>query len=164
MILIIFLASCSAYQVKRIEVPEDQLIPPRENPNVLKLDSKKGEIVYYGAIHSIDVNNSQNTEIENLWDSFQPTLAFSEGGVWPLEKNRYDAITKHGEQGLLRFLASQDNVPIESIDSTMRNQAIFLRRKYSPLEIKMYFILIQTVINRRLERKTADVYYVTIIL
>ena len=162
--LIIFLVSCSTYQVKRISVPEDQLIPPRDNPNVLKLDSKKGELLYYGAIHSIDMKNSQNTEIEKLWDSFQPTLAFSEGGVWPLEKNRYDAITKHGEQGLLRYLASRDNVPIESIDSTMRNQAIFLRRKYSPIEIKMYFVLIQTVINRRLERKTADVLYVTIIL
>lgn len=162
--LVVVLSSCSFYQVKKIKIPEEQFIPPRDNPYVLKVKSKKGELVYYGAIHTIDANNSQNAEIEELWDSFQPTLAFSEGGVWPLEKNRYEAITKHGEQGLLRFLSSRDNVPLESIDSTMRNQAIFLRRQFSPMEIKMYFILIQAVINKRLKRNLEEVRYVDLIL
>ena len=164
LILLAALLSCSNYQVKRIKVPEELSIPPRENPNVLTVKSKKGELLYYGAIHSIDTNNSQNKEIEALWDSFQPTLAFSEGGIWPLERNRRDAITKHGEQGLLRFLASRDNVPIESIDSTMRNQAVFLRRQYTPVEIKMYFILLQTIINRKLKRNLDDVSFVDLIL
>ena len=162
--LVVVLSSCSFYQVKKIKIPEEQFIPPRDNPYVLKVKSKKGELVYYGAIHTIDTNNSQNAEIEELWNSFQPTLAFSEGGVWPLEKNRYEAITKHGEQDLLRFLSSRDNVPLESIDSTMRNQAIFLRRQFSPMDIKMYFILIQAVINKRLKRNLEDVRYVDLIL
>ncbi len=161
---IVFLSSCYDFQVKKIAVPDDLFFPPRDNPNVLNVKSKKGELIYYGAVHSIDIENSQNAEIEELWDSFQPTLAFSEGGIWPLEKIRYDAINKHGEQGLLRFLASRDKVSIESIDSTMRNQAIFLRRQFSPMQIKMYFILIQAVINKRLKRDLEDVFFVDLIL
>ncbi len=164
LLFIAVLSSCSFYQVKKIEIPEEFFIPPRDGPYLLKVKYKKGELVYYGAIHTIDANNPQNAEIEELWDSFQPTLAFSEGGIWPLEKTHYEAITKHGEQGLLRFLASRDNVPLESIDSTMRNQAIFLRRHFSPMEIKMYFILIQAVINKRLKRNLEDVRYVDLIL
>ena len=84
--LLIVFSSCSSYQVKKIRVPEDYVIPTRDNPHLLKVESKKGELIYYGAVHSIDANNPQNAEIEELWESFQPTLAFSEGGIWPFWK------------------------------------------------------------------------------
>jgi len=129
---------------------------PRENPYVLELESKKGKLLYYGAFHSVDLKNPQFAEIEQRWKTFRPTLALSEGSLWPLEATRERAIRKHGEQGLLRFLAARDRVPIDCIDPPRLLQAKYLRNHFSATQIKMYIILRQARINQFLERDPDD--------
>ncbi len=149
LICLIFV-NCSEYRYTGL-LPWDQYTgSPEKEPYVLELGSGKGGLLYYGAYHTIDLENSEIAEIEEKWTAFRPTLALSEGSLWPLEKTREEAISKHGEQGLLRYLANRDLVSIECIDPPLLLQARHLRNFFSAGEIKLYLILRQARVNRML--------------
>jgi len=137
---------------------------PRTGSYVLQMESQSGCLMYFGARHTVNESSPQMTEIERRWDSFRPTMAFSEGCVWPLESTREEAIRKHGEQGLLRYLAARDHVPILCIEPCPRNEAAFLFRKFSAKQIKLFYVLRQAVVQNMLNRDPRDTGYVRIIL
>jgi len=112
-------------------------------PYLLNIYTDRGSLLYFGAKHSNDPLDEQFSEIEALWKQFQPDVAFNEGGNPPVEQTRDEAIKRWGEPGLVRFLASRDKVPVRSIDPTRAEEVTMLRRKFSPEEIKMFFILLQ---------------------
>lgn len=132
---------------------------PAEGPYVLEVQSKKGCLLYYGAFHSNDLNHPQFADIEKKWADFRPTLAMSEGSIWPLEETRDEAIRKHGEQGLVRFLAAQELVPIQCLDPPNLLQAKHLRNFFPAGEIKIYLILRQARINQMLGKDPNDTSY-----
>ena len=114
---------CSGYKYSGL-VPYDEYVgSSTRDPYVLELSSGKGHLLYYGAYHSSDIANPQFADMEERWKSFEPTLALCEGSTWPLEETREEAIARHGEQGLLRFLAGGDNIPVECIDPPLLLQA-----------------------------------------
>ncbi len=152
--------SCLSFKFLRSISREDYFSQPRNDPYVLELREGTSELLYYGAFHKVDLEHPQFMDIEERWKKFQPTVAFCEGIIWPLEKSRKEAIRKHGEQGLLRFLASRDNIPMKCLDPPLYRQAEYLRRRFIPSHIKIYFILRQAAINRMLRRDIDDLRYV----
>lgn len=125
---------------------------PRENPYVLELDFPKGSLFYYGVFHSTDKGNRQFREIEKKWKEFSPDVVFSEGGIWPLENSMELSITRHGEQGLLRYLSRRDGVRVKSIEPKRIKEAIYLAKYFSVQKIKVFYILRQAVIQRMLNK------------
>lgn len=126
-----------------------------EGPYVIEMEGGGGRLLYYGALHSNSLDDEQMRDIENQWKSFRPSVAYCEGGIWPLAHNREDAIQRYGEQGLVRFLADRDGVPVRTFDPSLKNQARFLTRTYSPGQVKSYFVLLHVIIARR-QRETFD--------
>ena len=137
---------------------------PRTGTYVLQMESQSGSLMYFGARHTVNESSPQMAEIERRWDSFRPTMAFSEGCVWPLESTREESIRKHGEQGLLRYLAARDHVPVFCIEPGLRNEAGALISHFSALQIKLFYILRQAVVQSMLNRDPRDTGYVRIIL
>jgi hypothetical protein len=133
-------------------------------PYILNLTTEKGKLLYYGSIHTIDINHLQFRDIEKRWQAFQPDIALSEGGIWPLEPTKVKAILEHGEQGLLRYLAARDNVPIKSIEPRRKFEAMYLLKQFSQEQIKVFYILRQVVIRRMLNKDINDITYVEHIL
>jgi len=152
--------SCLSFKFLRSISREDYFSQPRNDPYVLELSEGTSELLYYGAFHKVDLEHPQFMDIEERWVDFQPTVAFCEGRIWPLEKSRKEAIRRHGEQGLLRFLASRDNIPLKCLDPPMYRQAKYLRRRFIPSHVKIYFILRQAAINQMLKRDIDDLRYV----
>ncbi len=103
--------------------------------------------------------NEQLRQIEAYWEAFKPTLAYCEGAIWPLEETRDAAVEKYGEQGLLRFLAHRDGVRFECLDPSRAEQALFLKQYFQAIEIKIYFVLIQAIIEQRRGAKTSSAAY-----
>jgi hypothetical protein len=151
--------SCSAYKYSGLLSWEEYAGSPEKEPYVLELAAKNGRLLYYGAYHSVEVTNSQFADLEVRWAEFQPSLALSEGGIWPLEESREEAISKHGEQGLLRFLAARDGIQIQCLDPPLLLQAKHLRNFFPAREIKIYIILRQARINRMLGRDSEDMSF-----
>jgi hypothetical protein len=143
---------------------EEYYSQPREAPYVFELHMKTGELLYYGVFHTVNPEDYQLKEIEAIWDVFQPTVALCEGGIWPLEYSRLEAVQRYGEQGLLRYLADRDHVAVKSIEPGMIREAFHLLDKYSPTRIKIFYILRKAAVNQMLKRDPGDTRYVFNIL
>ena len=133
-------------------------------PYILELDTGLGGLVYYGAFHNVNPDDPQYSDLEKKWNEFKPTVAYSEGGIWPLMRSRREAIVRYGEQGLLRFLAARDEVPIKSLDQTIIREALYLISFFPEEEIKIYYVLRQAFLNRVLYKKRNCSEYVNTIL
>lgn len=164
-ILVFSLSSlcCMPFKFRRSISWKDYASQPRNEPYVLEFEEGTFGLLYYGAFHKVDLEHPQFEDIEERWDEFNPSVAFCEGSIWPLEETRQEAIRKHGEQGLLRYLAARDNVPVKSFDPSFSQQALFLKKCFLPNHVKIYFVLRQAIINRTLKREV-NTLYVTQIL
>lgn len=131
-----------------------------EGPYVLELKGEEGGLLYCGILHSKNVSDQQMTDIENQWNRFSPSVAFCEGGVWPLVQDKNSAIRLHGEQGLVRHLADRDGVPVRSLDAPLKHQAMVLTARYSPDQIKVYYVLLNALMQRRSGEKLRDLRFV----
>jgi hypothetical protein len=159
-----FLISCTPIKYKGLISWEDYYAKTRNGPYVLELNTNKGSLVYFGVFHSIDAKDPQFLEIEEKWENFRPTVAYCEGSIWPLEKSKREAISKHGEQGLLRYLAARDKVSIRCIEPTREKEALYLFNQFPPEQVKVYYVLRQAVVNRMLQKDSRDLEYVNHIL
>jgi hypothetical protein len=112
-----------------------------EWPYVLRLNSRGGVLLYFGAAHSFDPTNSQFAQIEQEWKTFNPDIAFTEGGLPPLAVNRDEAIRNAGEPGFVRFLAARDNVPTTTLDPSRAQEVAALSGGFSREQIKLFFLL-----------------------
>ncbi len=113
------------------------------SPFVLELENEPGRLLYFGLEHTACPQHPQLAELERRWEEFQPTVAYSEGGVWPLLSTREEAISKYGEGGLLRFLAQRDSIPVKSLEPPRADEVARLRQEYSAQCIKLYYFLRQ---------------------
>lgn len=159
-----FFSNCSGFNYQELMTWEEYYSQPRAKPYVFKMETTKGDLLYYGVFHTVDCKNPQIREIERKWEEFRPTVAFSEGGVWPLEKSKEEAIKLHGEQGLLRYLAARDQVVIKSIEPGGLQEAKYLPNNFPPERIKVFYVLRQAVINRMMKKDPEDTTYVNHVL
>lgn len=110
-------------------------------PYILQSQVGQGQLVYFGSRHSYDPADPQMACIEAAWRAFRPTLAFNEGGNPPVEPTRDAAIAKHGEAGLVRFLAARDRVPVRSLEPTRFDEVAYLLTMFSARQVKLFYVL-----------------------
>jgi hypothetical protein len=162
---LILIISCSQQVYTGLLTYEEYYRKKLSEPYILELDINEGpSLLYYGSMHTTNLDDPQFVDIEKRWMAFQPTVAFSESCVWPLVKSREGAISRYGEQGFLRFLASRHKVPIKSIDPTRAQEAVYLKRYFDPEQIKIFYVLRQAVVNQNLGKDAESVGYVNRIL
>jgi hypothetical protein len=160
----IFFPACSAPKFTNLMTWEEYLDLRLQGPYVLEMGHDEGALLYYGVIHATTVDDPQLADIERRWEEFKPTLAFSEGGDWPLEKTREEAIRRGGEQGLLRYLAERDGVRTQNIDPASDAQLRHLLKYYPGAQVKVYYILLHTVLMRTREQEPPNINLVNKIL
>lgn len=110
-------------------------------PYILQFDPPRGALLYYGARHTNAPSDPQVQEIERLWTTFKPTVAFNEGGSPPVEETRDLAVERFGEAGLIRFLAARDDIPVASLDPDRGEEVAYLRQLFAATEVKLFFVL-----------------------
>jgi hypothetical protein len=113
-------------------------------PYILNIYTPHGGLFYFGVSHSHDPQNEQFSEIEAFWKQFQPEIAFNEGNTPTVDnKTRNEAIQDAGDPGLVSYLAARDNVKIKSMDPTFTDEVAQLRNRFSPEQLKTFYILRQ---------------------
>lgn len=148
--LTVLLACCAARRGKIMSWEAYSRLGKISTPKVLDIKLPAGRLLYFGAEHTNDPTQRQFAEIERLWDEVRPTVALSEGGIRPLENSREQAIMRHGEPGLVRFLAARDGVAIQSLEPEPEAEVAWLRRRYLAEQIKVFYVLRQVVQHRRM--------------
>jgi hypothetical protein len=139
-------------------------IPIKVNPYIVQVKTEKGELVYYGSFHTVNPANPQFNDIEQKWQTLNPTIALCEGNIWPSTNNKINAIRRYGEQGLLSFLAARDKVRMACLEPPATMTLCHLLKYFSVEQIKMYYILRQAAVQRILRRNVEKTGYVKRIL
>lgn len=155
LILLLFL-HCKTLQYSRMLSLKEYHQQDGINPYILELENKTCSLLYYGVYHTLDPKDPQISSIEHKWNEFKPTVAYSEGGVWPMVDSRERTIQQYGEQGFLHYLAERDGVPIKSIESPKHLEVSYLRNYFFPRQIKVYYILRYTALRKRLGRDISN--------
>jgi hypothetical protein len=160
----LLISACSAPPFINLMTWEEYQELRLQGPYVLEMKHDKGALLYYGVMHTTAPEDPQLADIERRWGTFQPDLAFTEGGDWPLEKTREEAIRRGGEQGLLRFLAERNGVRTQNIDPPSDAQLRYLLKHYPGAQVKVYYILLHTVLMRTREQEPPNINLVNKIL
>lgn len=123
---------------------------PRPFPYVVESAAGRGQLLYIGTRHFFDPQDPQAELIETLWREFRPTLAFNEGGNPPTLDSAAEAVARHGEPGLVRYLAARDGVPVRNIEPPEAEiAAALVRGGYAPGEVKLFLALLAYDTYRR---------------
>lgn len=160
----VFQSCSSAPRFTRLMTWEEYLGLKLQGPYIYVLEAEAGALLYYGVTHTTAADDPQLMDIERRWEEFKPTFAFTEGGDWPLEKSRERAIRRCGEQGLLRYLAERDGVRTQNIDPSSEAQLRYLLKKFPGAQVKVYYILLHTVLRRTREQGPPNINLVNKIL
>lgn len=119
-------------------------------PYLIEFSGPPGALLYFGAEHMIgQTEHPQIQQVQDLWRRFRPTLALNEGWDPPAASNAEDAVKLYGEPGLLRFLASRDGVPCRNFEPLQEDEVSSLRTRYTPEEIKLFYLLRSAAQNWR---------------
>lgn len=139
--VLVIVAGCASRQRAAIMSWSEYETRSVQWPYILRFDPPRGSLLYYGAHHTYTSADAQVEEIEDLWTGFEPTMAFNEGGSPPVEATRDAAVEKHGEAGLVRFLAARHDIPVASLDPDRAEEVAHLRQTFSGPDVKLFFVL-----------------------
>lgn len=109
-------------------------------PYILRVTTRRGALLYFGAAHTFDPADSQIEAIEKAWKEFRPDIAFTEGSPRPYG-TRDEAVRRAGEPGLVRYLAGRDDVPTTSFEPSRAEELSALVAHFPREQIKMFYIL-----------------------
>jgi hypothetical protein len=98
-------------------------------------------LTYFGAQHATDPAHPQFAEIERLWNASKPAVAFFEGPNRPLPATRDEVIRQTGESGLVRFLATRDNVPFHSLEPAPLDEVDHVLKSFSIEKVGLFYTL-----------------------
>lgn len=148
----IFEVSYTGQQCTKIMSFEEYAKLSVRGPHILNLHVGNGHLLYFGAEHTYDPTDPQLYEIEQLWKDINPTIAFNEGGDIPIENSREETVARHGEAGLVRFLATRDKILVRSIEPRLADEVAVLLHHFPVERIKLFYILRQVVQYRKMKK------------
>jgi hypothetical protein len=76
-----------------------------------------------------------------MWSEFHPDEAFNERWRSTYGEDKRKCRESTGRAGFVRFLAARDRVPVHSLDPTRAAEVDDSCKKFSPEEVKLFFIL-----------------------
>lgn len=105
--------------------------------------SKGGQLHYFGVSHTNDPEHSQFEQIEEDFYRIQPTMVFYEGPARSLPNDPTAAIQEAGEAGLIRYLATEQNVAVARLEPSRQAEIDMLLEQFTPEQVKLFYILRQ---------------------
>ncbi|WP_338847166.1 hypothetical protein V8J88_00425 [Massilia sp. W12] len=104
-------------------------------------NDSEAALVFFGSRHTFNSGDPQLKAIENFFALLKPTLVLTEGGRWPVAKDKVAAITAYSEMGFLTFLAHANEVKFDSLDLDYQAQVNYALKRHDPLDVSVYTII-----------------------
>jgi len=144
---------------------EEQFLERSINsPYCFKLEKNNQFLYYFGANHSNDPEDKQNSLLREFFQEFSLISNNREKIVFieslPIANDcssEREMIIKHGERGLISFLAKEKNIRCLNIDQTFSEEAIELIKKFE-LGYVFYYYFVRNVRSwlKKYRNKTFD--------
>jgi hypothetical protein len=99
------------------------------HPTPYLIDFTRGgsRLVVFGVRHSTEPADAMFDQIEAQFSALSPSVVLHEGTPPRVEAEREIASRRHGEAGLLRYLAEQSRIESQSLDVPLAVEARYLR-------------------------------------
>lgn len=125
----------------------------RDAPYVLHVVSDagepRGELVYFGSVHSKDADHPQLTELRRVWDRFRPTVALVEGRFGFFVGTARQGIGIFGEGASVYSLAERDDIPLYTLEPPSEIEIAALRECGDDTQVALFRVLNGYVSARR---------------
>lgn len=114
-------------------------------PYILELENGNKHLVMYGCKHSFNPLDKMLIDIQDKFEKLKPDIALNEGGDWPIYDSRDETVMKSGEQGFLRFLCKNNNVPVKSFEPKPVEEFEYLTSKFKKEDVLLMYFCRQIV-------------------
>jgi hypothetical protein len=129
-------------------------------PYVVDLGANQQRLLLFGGRHTSDPADPMFARIEESFASVTPAFAMHEGTPPHVEADREIAIRRHGEAGLVCYLAAGAGIGTASMDIPLPEEAATLRRELSQGDALVFFVVRQLAsFNRKTARMDFDGYF-----
>jgi len=132
------------------------------HPTPFVVDVARGgtRLLLFGGLHSSDPADPMFDQIEAAFLNLSPAFALHEGTSPHLEADRELSIRKHGEAGLVRYLAARAGIETASMDIPLAEEARLLRHKIGQRKALVFLVVRQLAsFNRKTARMDFDAYF-----
>jgi hypothetical protein len=117
-------------------------------------------LLLFGGPHSSDPAHPTFDRIEAAFAALAPAFALHEGTPPQIETDREIAIRRHGEAGLVRYLAARAGIDTASMDIPLAEEARLLRREIGSGDALVFLVVRQLAsFNRKTARMDFDGYF-----
>lgn len=111
-------------------------------PYIYRIEKGKKLFLYLGSKHSFDPTHPQFTTFKEEFEKANPQLVLTEGtSKWKADFPTKEDAAKRGEMSFLSFLAKGAGIPVESFDTTLKEEISMLSKKFSREEILAHHVL-----------------------
>jgi hypothetical protein len=129
-------------------------------PYVVDVARGGSRLLLFGGRHSSDPTDPMFGQIDAAFARLAPAFALHEGTPPHVEREREVAIRRHGEAGLVRYLAARAGIDTASMDIPLAEEARLLRREIGPNEALVFLVVRQLAsFNRKTARMDFDGYF-----
>ena len=115
--------SYDSIQSKKIELP------------CINFFGKDTSLLVFGSNHTNDFYNPQIEQIQELIQSYKPTLILYEGDGIATEKTKKETVETYFEMGLAKYLADSLSIKSINIEPNTENKFKYLKTKYKTDDI-----------------------------
>ena len=132
------------------------------HPTPYTVDIVRGEsrLLVFGGRHSSDPADAMFDQLEAAFVRLGPRFALHEGTPPHVEGDRELAIRKHGEAGLVRYLAARSGIATASMDIPLAEEARLLQGEIGARDALVFLVVRQLAsFNRKTARLDFDGYF-----
>ena len=129
-------------------------------PYVVDVAREAFRLVLFGVRHGTDPSDPMFERIETTFREAAPLYALHEGTTPALEPEREIAIRRHGEAGLVRWLAASAGIETTSMDIPLVDEARLLRERIGWRDALVFLVVRQLAsFNRKTARMDFAAYF-----
>lgn len=125
----------------------------RDSPYVLHVvpggDGPRGELIYFGSLHSKNPDHAQLSELRRVWDRFGPTVALVEGRMGFFVGTARQGVGVFGEGAAVYSLAERDGVPLYTLEPPLEIETAALRECGDDTQVALFRVMNGYISARR---------------
>lgn len=109
----------------------------------------RGELVFFGALHSKDPGHPQLATLRRVWDEFKPTVALVEGRMSFFVGTNTQGIRVFGEGAAVYALAEAADIPLYTLEPPLEAEIAALEECGDRKQVAMFRVLNGYISARR---------------
>ncbi len=129
-------------------------------PHVVDVGSRESRLLVFGVRHSSDPADAMFAQLDTAFVQLAPCFALHEGTPPQAGRDREVAIRRHGEAGLMCYLAADAGIGTASMDIPLGAEAQLLRSEVGVGDALVFLVVRQLAsFNRKTARMDFDGYF-----